>query len=534
MVVKRRSRNTRNTKKRLNRSFRRTIKRVRKKKYSRKKKSKRLKRNKKQNLRGGMDSGPAPAPAPDLEPEAEHYVPAHVQDAVAAATAHEHGQGTDDGGEMLPREHRFILDTIKRPGGISQHIIKQHDYIWDIISTCNAPPELYQELQSISIPEINRRFIDSCRMGRGGVSCGIFKFKDEEMMMGKKWWIKSKAQNRLLLRKIIGDFIIAKGLDGISMPAFYGVMVQKDPEADASRGGSHEIISLRNNLTKDEYTDYRLVQQTESVFAGIHEMDESEPASVHDAITRIQTEGHQLAGDPGGDGDYRWETETFTGLYRIMNGKVFWVDEFSGGPYDIYLLLEHVPTALKMCDTYVGLHIMYLINTFPLDLGGHKYGVNFCVTEEGICSIIDCEIKGDTQVGDFFDNFSMISSAANFDEHVRMETYYNDFTEESLRGGVPCRKKPDPGAGTNFSIRKSNECGAVSYYYDKQKRGLFFLYSLLLTRKLTIENVSDYRMDVKHFTIEDVKELNTILLGDHFTRCEIPDQFEILDALLSL
>lgn len=479
MVIKRRSRKT---KKRLNRISRRTIKRVRKKKYSRKKKSNVLKRNKKQM--GGA----------------------------AAAD------------EMITREHRFILDRIERRA-MSPHLIRQHEYIWDIISTCNAPPELYRELLRIGIPEINRRFIDSCTETQRGPTCGIFKF--EEMMMGKKWWIKSKAQDRLLLRKIIGDFIIAKGLDGISMPAFYGVMVQKDPDADGGlTGGSHVIKSLRNNLTKDEYTAYRLLQQHESHFAKIHEFDEKYPASVHDAITRIKTEGHQLAGVPGGDGYYRCETEPFDGSYKIMNGEMFWVDTYSA-TYDIYLLLEHVPTALKMCDNYVGLHIMYLINTFPLDLGSKKYGVNFCVTEAGICSIIDCEIKGDTQVDDFFDNFSMISDATNFEEHVRMENSYNSFTEESLRGDVPCLKK----AGHSLN---SNECNAVSYYYDKQKVGLFFLYYLLLTRKLTIENVSDYRIDGKNFTIEDVAELKTILSGDHFTRCVIPHQFEILDTLLSL
>ncbi len=34
--------------------------------------------------------------------------------------------------------------------------------------------------------------------------------------------------------------------------------------------------------------------------------------------------------------------------------------------------------------------------------------------------------------------------------------------------------------------------------------------------------------------VMDIPKLKTILSGDHFTRCVIPHQFEILDTLLSL
>ena len=105
MVVKRRSRNARRTRNTRNtRNTKRTIKRVRKKKYSRKKKT------------GG----------------AEHYVPAHVQDAVAAAKAHEHGR--EPGGSTvygmnyeefkeLPEEVRQkILKTKGKDGNIFQSL----------------------------------------------------------------------------------------------------------------------------------------------------------------------------------------------------------------------------------------------------------------------------------------------------------------------------------------------------------------------------------------------------------------------------
>lgn len=468
-MVKRRSRKTRNTRKRLNRSS----KRVRKKKYSKRKKSKYMRRG---AAAGGVVAG-----------------------------------------GMMPQAHVFILDRIIRRE-MSKELIRQYGSIWDIISSCNAPLQLYQELERIGIPEINRRFEDSCREGRPGPTCGIFKLEEE--MMDKKWWIKSgSGRDRLLLRKIIGDFIIDKGLDGIYMPEFHAVMVEKNPDRDEGRpGGSHEIGSLRNDLTKDEYVSHRLVKHDDSVWAEFHAMDDTYPGSVVEGIARIKNEGVPLPDRPG---FWRWADGVSSDVYGIQNGEVFWVDTYTS-QYAIYLLLEHVPTAVKMCDTYVGLHIMYLINVFPLDLGNNKAGVNFSVTEEGTCSIIDCEIKGDTSTDDFFDKFSMRSGAANFEEHVRTEDSFKTFTEESLRGGVPCMR--------NGRI----ECTSVPYYYDKGKIGLFYLYYLLLTGKLTIENVRDYRMDEKRFTIEDVTELKTILSGDHFARCEIPHQFKILDKLLSL
>ena len=122
----------------------------------------------------------------------------------------------------------------------------------------------------------------------------------------------------------------------------------------------------------------------------------------------------------------------------------------------------------------------------------------------------------------------MIDGVTNFEEQVAQMSsgngYLSSYSEESLRGGVPCLNKDG-----------EPECSPFPYLYDNNKKGLFNLYYLLLIKELTIENVSEYRQrEGKNFTNEDVAELKTILSGDHFSKCEIPDQFEILDTLLLL
>jgi hypothetical protein len=457
MVVKRRTRRkrqNRRTRSRLNRSrVSKKIQRVRKMKYSRRNKSrssKKIKRNKKQ-------------------------------------------MGGAAGGGLTTEENRSILNKLMaRDITGLRKLISQNTKIWDFVLTCNAPIQVYESLEELTLPTLNEYLKSPIK-------------KLETEIIGKKWWIKRTAVfERLLLRKFVAKFIIDKGLDGILMPDVYAVMVEnEDPERAQSE---YEIGSLKNELTHEEYTTPRKVRARDDLLESIHAWDEYSPANVVELIQRITTEG---VAEPGtGARMYSWRDE----LYEIDNGVVFYI---VNGLNDIgFILLEHMDSFIKMCDIYVGLHIMYLINTFPLDLGGKQEGVNFAVTEEGKCSIIDCEIKGDNTLPSFFNNFAMFGNSENFAQHVAS-------AGPEVRGESPEALRGE----TAFS-------GTFGYCYDKNKVGLFNLYYLLLIKELTSENVSGYiQKGGSNFTNDDVTELKTILSGDHFAKCRIPHQFEILDSL---
>jgi hypothetical protein len=548
---------TRMSRTRLNGS--RKMQRVRKKKYSRRKK--RIKRNNKIQLGGEAAAIP------------EEYA------AAAAARMN-----------ITLLEYKSILDKFfGRTKTSFRKLISENENIWTHLNSFNAPPAYYTALApapgggaKLSLDELNRLLQHSV------TKCPV-------MIDGKNWWLKrDHPTERLLLRKIVQDFIESKGLDGIEMPTVWAFKYVRDDCPNPHDGNSPIITNLKQDLTFEEYRslcelpeishglldayEYITTTTEEDAADALFRASDREykrtypsptqtpwtaphwikdfssrdplthPINTTELINKIEQDGTLVRID-GDTSIYTLPDHPYLDRDYTIRGDD--VSRYMPGKYDIgFILLENVPMWVKKCEIWVGLQLMYLLNVFPLDLGGGRNGVNFGVTEEGKVSIIDCEIKSGAGNDGFYQDFRL-PKGESWSEHVD-DTDHNGL--RSARQSAIDGEEGSPGWGHMKRDHRGDLDTFVQgnfswgYKYEYKEQWIFILYQLILEKKLTAENASEFQGPVSVmgsygsvtpeelkrlvFATDNVEKLKTLLSGPHFTKCTIEGQIDILDILI--
>ena len=404
-----------------------------------------------------------------------------VLEALGAARDRQAGVSTREG-QPVPTTSRMaeaeymseeLKETVKQPKP-SSYIVKLSERDYNYLIHMGPPPaHIYDKLNG-RLREINT-----------GVATGA-PFKIEQLDIGgiHQWWVKTVgSEYRFFLRKMVSDFIEGKNLTGIKMPQVYAVICENN--LSIGRDGhpikddvgetlmSNEIKRCLHNVSFQEYTGNLY---TPRFFIKPDEWEVYDWSTEGEKLYRYDSEADFIkafdelsVGDTGEKlgtklkdevGEYVEIDVYGTGDPDIIEKlRIFQVDDTTGrvtrdeksfdidNKYSNFILLEHQPVERELYARNVVLEMMYLLQTFGLDVGHQNSLINLRANQAGQCVILDCEIK--------YGNYEAV---ANF-------VY---------------KFGPDSGSQSKYN---QEDVGVVSAY--------FFLISIL-SGKVTFEQLSKY------------------------------------------